>query len=95
MKLSDYVIGFLASNDVPYIFEVCGGAIAHLLDSLHGKKEVSAISMHHEQAAAMAAEGFARIRQDIGVAMATSGPGATNMITGIASCFLIQSHVYL
>ncbi len=87
MKLSDYVIDFLVSNDVAYVFEVCGGAIAHLLDSLHGKREISAISMHHEQAAAMAAEGFARIRQDIGVAMATSGPGATNMITGIASCF--------
>jgi acetolactate synthase-1/2/3 large subunit len=87
MKLSDYVINFLVSEGVTHIFEVCGGALAHLLDSLYGRKDIAVISMHHEMAASIAAEGYSRASGNIGVAMATSGPGATNMITGIGSCF--------
>jgi acetolactate synthase-1/2/3 large subunit len=87
MKLSDYVIDFLVSSGVTHIFEVAGGSLAHLLDSLYGRKDILTVSMHHEQAAAMAAEGYARTKGGIGVAMATSGPGATNLITGIGSCF--------
>ena len=87
MKLSDYVIDFLVSNGVTHIFEVCGGSFAHLLDSLYGRTDISTISMHHETAAAFAAEGYSRAGGNIGVAMATSGPGATNFITGIGSCY--------
>lgn len=87
MKLSDYVIDFLVSKGITHIFEVCGGALAHLLDSLYGRDDISVISMHHEMAASIAAEGFSRASERIGVAMATSGPGATNMITGIGSCY--------
>ncbi|OIO35476.1 MAG: acetolactate synthase [Candidatus Omnitrophica bacterium CG1_02_44_16] len=87
MKVSDYIIDLLARENVGCVFEVCGGAITHLLDSLYERKDIKVISMHHEQAAAMAAEGFARSHASVGVAMATSGPGATNMITGIASCY--------
>ena len=53
MKLSDYVIDFLVSNGVTHIFEVCGGSLAHLLDSLYGRTDISSISMHHEMAAAL------------------------------------------
>ena len=87
MKLSDFIVKFLEQNRVNTVFELCGGSIIHLLDSLHKNKRIRIISMHHEQAAAIAAEGFARSSGGIAVAMATSGPGATNMITGIASCF--------
>ncbi len=87
MKLSDYVIDFLVSKDITHIFEVAGGALAHLLDSLYGRKDISTVSMHHEMAAAIAAEGYSRVSDNIGIAMATSGPGATNLITGIGSCF--------
>ncbi|MBN2452693.1 MAG: thiamine pyrophosphate-binding protein [Candidatus Omnitrophica bacterium] len=87
MKLSDYVIEFLAANGAGSVFEVCGGATTHLLDSLYGRKGISVVSMHHEQAAAFAAEGYSRIGENVAVAMATSGPGATNLITGIASCY--------
>jgi acetolactate synthase-1/2/3 large subunit len=87
MKVSDYVINFLVSNNITHVFEICGGAITHLLDSLYARKDITAISLHHEQAAAFAAEGYSRAGDKIGVAMATSGPGATNLITGIASCF--------
>jgi len=87
MKLSDFIVEFLRQNGVTSVFELCGGSIIHVLDSLHKQKKIKIVSMHHEQAAAIAAEGFARCTGKIGVAMATSGPGATNMITGIASCF--------
>ena len=87
MKLSDYVINFLAKEGVTHVFEVCGGALAHLLDSMYDRKDIKTVSMHHEQAAAFAAEGYSRTNSKIGVAMATSGPGATNLITGIGSCY--------
>lgn len=87
MKLSDYVIKFISKQKVNHIFEVCGGAITHLLDSIYEKKNITAVSMHHEQAAAFAAEGYSRASGNIGIAMATSGPGATNLITGIGSAF--------
>jgi acetolactate synthase-1/2/3 large subunit len=87
MKLSDYVLDVLAQAGVTHVFEVCGGSLAHLLDSFYGRKDISTVSMHHEMAASIAAEGYARASGRLGVAMATSGPGATNMITGIGSCF--------
>jgi acetolactate synthase-1/2/3 large subunit len=87
MKLSDYVLGFLAGQGVRHVFEVIGGAIAHLLDSTYGRTDIRCISVRHEQAAAFAAEGVARYSGNLGVAMATSGPGATNLITGIASAY--------
>lgn len=87
MKLSDYVIDTLTENGVNHVFELCGGALAHLLDSMYDKPDIEAVSMHHEMAAAIAAEGYARVNGNLGVAMATSGPGATNLITGIGSCY--------
>ena len=87
MKLSDYVIDFLVAKGVTHVFEVCGGSLAHLLDSLYGRMDISTVSMHHETAAAFAAEGYSRACGNIGVAMATSGPGATNFVTGIGSCY--------
>ena len=87
MKISDYVINTLASEGVTHVFEVCGGALGHLLDSLYGRSDIRTVSMHHEMAAAIAAEGYSRASENIGVAMATSGPGATNLITGIGSCY--------
>lgn len=87
MKLSDHVIDFLVSEGVTHIFEVAGGALAHLLDSMYDRKDISTVSMHHEMAAAIAAEGYSRASGNKGAAMATSGPGATGLITGIGSCF--------
>ncbi|WP_410511007.1 thiamine pyrophosphate-binding protein [Paenibacillus sp. BR2-3] len=87
MKLSDYVIDFIVRQGVSHIFEMVGGAITHLLDSTYDRKDIHCVSVHHEQAAAFAAEGYARINGNLGVAMATSGPGALNLITGIGSCY--------
>lgn len=83
MKLSDYVIRYLAAQRVKHVFLITGGAIAHVVDSFRNVKGISYVCTQHEQAAAMAAEAYARLTGNIGVAMATSGPGATNLITGV------------
>lgn len=87
MKLSDYVIDFIAKEGVSEIFEFIGGAIAHLLDSTVDRDDIHCVSVHHEQTGSFAAEAYARINGRLGVAMATSGPGALNMVTGIGSCW--------
>lgn len=87
MKASDYIIKFLADHHVEHIFYMIGGMVTHIVDSSIDNKDIDCITMHHEQGAAFAAEGYARCTGEIGVAMATSGPGATNLITGIGSCF--------
>lgn len=87
MKLSDYVIDFIVREGVSYLFEFIGGSITHLLDSTCGRSDIHCVPVHHEQAGAFAAEAYARINGSLGVAMATSGPGALNMVTGIGSCY--------
>ena len=86
-KGSDVIAQFLHEQGVGCVFELVGGMIVHLLDSIHQAGQIRIVSMHHEQGAAFAAEGYARITGVPGVAMATSGPGATNLLTGIASCY--------
>ncbi|HEY6093486.1 MAG TPA: thiamine pyrophosphate-binding protein [Gallionellaceae bacterium] len=90
MKASDAVAKFLAAHNVHHCFELVGGMITHLLDSMAQDGRFNITSMHHEQSAAFAAEGVARqtMGRQIAVALGTSGPGATNLITGIGSCWL-------
>ena len=87
MKVSDFIAEFLVKKGIKSVFELSGGMITHLLDSLNQKTDINIITMHHEQAAAFAAEGYARITGLPGIALATSGPGATNLLTGIGSCY--------
>ncbi|MBS4065357.1 MAG: thiamine pyrophosphate-binding protein [Chitinophagaceae bacterium] len=87
MKASDYIAHFLQAQKVTHVFELSGGMITHILDSLYERGSFNIISMHHEQSAAFAADGFARVSGVPGVALATSGPGATNLLTGIGSCY--------
>jgi acetolactate synthase-1/2/3 large subunit len=87
MKLSDYIVEFLAERGIDTVFGYIGGAITHLVDSIDRNDRVRFIQAYHEQTAAIAAEGFARISGKPGVAIATSGPGATNLITGIGDAF--------
>jgi len=87
MKLSDYVIDFIVRQGVSHIFEFIGGAITHLIDSTYDRHDIHCVSVHHEQAGAFAAEAYARMNGKLGVAMATSGPGALNLVTGIGSCY--------
>lgn len=89
MKATDALAKFLIAHRVQTCFELVGGMITHLLDSFAESGQFNIVSMHHEQAAAFAAEGVSRHTKGkiIGVAMGTSGPGATNLITGIGSCW--------
>ena len=93
MKASDAIAKVLAKNDVLFGFELIGGMIAHLVDSINLLGATKLVSMHHEQGAAFAAGAVSRAtnNQVMGVALGTSGPGATNLITGIADCWL-DSH---
>lgn len=83
IRVSDYVIDFLYKNGVSHIFMVAGGGAMHLNDSIALHNKIKYICHHHEQAAAMAAEAYARITEHIGVALVTTGPGGTNAITGL------------
>jgi acetolactate synthase-1/2/3 large subunit len=87
MKTSDYIAAALYNHGVKCVFEVSGGMITHLLDSINRQGKIRVVSVHHEQAAAFAADGVGRMTGIPGVAMATSGPGATNLLTGIGSCY--------
>jgi len=86
MKASDLIADFLRQKNVPCVFEVVGGMITHIVDSLYAIR-LPVVSMHHEQAAAFAAGAVGRMTGIPGVAMATSGPGATNLLTGIGDCY--------
>lgn len=89
MKASDAIAVYLHARGITECFELIGGTITHIVDSLarHGSFDIT--SMHHEQSAAFAAEGVSRksAGKQLGLAMGTSGPGATNLITGIGSCW--------
>ncbi|MEO7961908.1 MAG: thiamine pyrophosphate-binding protein [Ginsengibacter sp.] len=91
MKVSDFIASFLEKKGVTHVFELSGGMITHLLDSLSQTTTINIISMHHEQAAAFAADAYGRVTGLPGIALATSGPGATNLLTGIASCYFDSS----
>jgi len=87
MKVSDYVLKYLKDLGVNHAFLVTGGALAFLVDSFDKDKNLEYICTTQEQGAAMAAEAYSRITENIGVAMATSGPGATNLMTGIGCAY--------
>ena len=87
MKLSDYVVEFFEKEKLKDIFMVSGGGCMHLVNSFGKSEKIHYWCTHHEQAAAMAAEGYAKQKNDIGVVLTTSGPGATNTITGVLDCY--------
>jgi acetolactate synthase-1/2/3 large subunit len=88
IKLSDYVMRRLADFGVRHVFMLPGGGAMHLNDSLARRKDIEYISTLHEQAAAIAAEAYARVTNNLGVALVTTGPGGTNAVTGIAGAYL-------
>ena len=83
----------LERQNVDVIFGILGGAILPVYDALWGNKKIRHILSRHEQGAAHAAEGYARASGRVGVCMATSGPGATNLVTGIANAYMDSSPI--
>ncbi len=90
MKLAgnDILIQSLIEEGVEYIFGYPGGAALHIYDSIFKQKKMEHILVRHEQGATHAADGYARATGKPGVVLVTSGPGATNAITGIATAFM-------
>jgi acetolactate synthase I/II/III large subunit len=88
MKVSDYIAEFLIKIGTDKVFVFTGGAIAHVIDSV-GKypNDIQYVCVQNEQAGAIAAEAYTRTTRRMGVAMTTSGPGATNLITGIVGAW--------
>jgi len=87
VKLSDFVIDFLANKGIKHAFVVTGGAAVHLIDSIAKNPKMKYVCPQHEQAGAMMADAYARVTGNIGLAISTSGPGATNMLTGVCCAY--------
>jgi acetolactate synthase I/II/III large subunit len=88
MKLSDYVLQFVADQGVKHVFMLPGGGAMHLNESLGQRTDVEFVCNLHEQAAAIAAEAYAKVTNRLSVLMVTTGPGGTNAVTGVASAWL-------
>lgn len=86
IKVSDYIFDYFLSKGIDTIFCVAGGAAAHLLNSVK-EKNIKIIHCYHEQACAMAAEGYTRISGKPAIVLVTNGPGSTNTITGILGAY--------
>jgi acetolactate synthase-1/2/3 large subunit len=85
---SEIIIQFLKDEGVEHIFGYPGGAVLHIYDAIQKQDDVKHILVRHEQGASHAADGYARATGKPGVCLVTSGPGATNAVTGIATAFM-------
>ncbi len=88
IKVSDYIAKFIHQLGVKHVFTVSGAGDLHILDSIKNHPTLEYICNHHEQASAMAAFAYSRATKNIGVCLTTTGPGATNAITGMIDCWV-------
>ena len=86
-KVSDFVADYLAYLGVKAVFVLTGGCAVHLIQSFSEIGKVDVLPVQHEQSGAMAADAYSRISGELGVAIATSGPGATNLLTGVCCSY--------
>ena len=93
IKLSDYVMQYIARQGVRHVFMLAGGGAMHLDDSLGRCTGLSYVCNLHEQACAVAAEAYARTTNGLGAALVTTGPGGTNAVTGVAAARLDSTPV--
>jgi len=87
VKAADYVLDCIADLGIKHVFAVSGGGAMHLVDAVGKSDRLQYIATHHEQAASMAAEGYARIKE-VGCALVTTGPGGTNTMTGLVGAWI-------
>jgi len=85
---AEILVQALKEEGVEFVWGYPGGAVLHIYDAIFQQKEVKHILVRHEQAATHAADGYARATGNVGVALVTSGPGATNAVTGIATAYM-------
>jgi len=87
-RVADYIADFIAGQGVEHVFLLPGGGAMHLNDAVGKHPRLEVVACHHEQAAAIAAEAYCRINENLGVAMVTTGPGATNAVTAVAGAWI-------
>lgn len=87
MKLTDYIVCFLEELQIDTVFGYIGGSVADLIHSICESKHVQYIQSYHEQASAFSANAYAQVTGKTGVAVSSSGPGAINLINGIANAY--------
>lgn len=88
VKVSDYIAGYLANREINQIFTVVGGGAMHLNNSFGHHPKLHCTYNHHEQASAIAAEGYTRLHNRMAVVCVTSGPGAINALNGVAGAYM-------
>ncbi|WNF45512.1 thiamine pyrophosphate-binding protein [Pseudomonas sp. SG20056] len=93
MRVADYIFEFIANQGIGHVFFLPGGGAMHLNNALLRQPRLSAVSMLHEQGASIASEGYARTSGKFGACLVTSGPGATNAITGLAGAWFESTPV--
>ncbi len=84
MRVADYIFKYLTDRNADTVFMVSGGQAMFLVDAVFQNKKLNAICTHHEQSAGMSAEAYGRITGKLGIALVTAGPGAVNVINGVA-----------
>src|SRR6266545_2159456 len=87
-KLTDYIARYVADRGIRDVFMITGGNAMHLNESFGSEQRLRYWCNHHEQASAMAAEGYARVSGVPGVCIVTTGPGSTNTLTGLIGAWL-------
>ncbi|RGY94786.1 thiamine pyrophosphate-binding protein [Clostridium sp. AM58-1XD] len=87
MNVAEYIVEILANNGVKHVFGYQGGNITYMIDAVAGNNQVSYVQTYHEQGAAFAANAYAQVSRKFGVALSSSGPGAINLINGIANAY--------
>ncbi len=88
IRVADLIANFLADQGIHHIFMLTGGGAMHLNDAFGREERLHVICNHHEQACAMAAEGYARVTGNIGVINVTTGPGGINALNGVYGAFM-------
>ena len=88
IRVADYISHYISDLGIENVFLVSGGGMMHLLDGLECNKNINYICAHNEAAAAIMAEGYSRISNNLGVLYVTTGPGATNAVTGAVDAWV-------
>ena len=94
IRVADFIAEFLCQKGVKHTFFLSGGGMMHLIDAVGRNKGIKYICNHHEQASAYAADAYARLRGGISACYVTSGPGASNAVSGVLEAWVDSSPVF-
>jgi acetolactate synthase-1/2/3 large subunit len=95
LTVADVLIKYLEAEGVEYIFGVPGTSLVPFFAALNRQKVIKPILTKHEEGAAFMADGYARVKNSLGACFATSGPGATNLVSGVANAFLDDVPIFV